>query len=242
MLKGFFWLGFFVLLFACNSEGRVEEGNGTVVEDSRTLEKFSSIEVDGNYTIELEQGEPGLVIKTDENLLPFIQTEVKGNTLRLKNTENKKGSDGINILIRYPELEELELSGAGSVTNRGTLQGKNLKIEVNGASMVDLEVEVRKVDLEISGASSVTFQGTAQQLEADLSGAGNLDAYELRVRDASVNLSGVGGAQVYVTDNLQAKVSGVGGIRYKGDPQNIQREVSGVGSIKSASADNNQAQ
>lgn len=242
MLKGFFWLGFFALLFACNSGGRVEEGNGTVVEDNRTLEKFSSIEVDGNYTIELEQGEPGLVIKTDENLLPFIQTEVKGNTLRLKNTQNIKGSDGINILIRYPELEKLELSGAGNVTNRGTLQGKTLEIEVNGAAVVNLEVEVKKIELEISGASSVTFQGTARQLEADLSGAGNLDAYELRVRDASISLSGVGGAQVYVTDNLQAKVSGVGGISYKGQPQNIQREVSGVGSIKPASADDEQIQ
>ena len=107
--------------------------------------------------------------------------------------------------------------------------------------MVDLEMEVRKVELELSGASAVTFQGTAQQLEADLSGAGNLSAYELRVRDAVVKLSGVGGAQIYVTDNLQAKVSGVGAIRYRGEPQNIQREVSGVGSIKAAETDNQEA-
>ncbi len=241
MLKGFLWLGFLPLFFACNGSGREVEGNGTVVEDARTVEKFSAISVDGNYSIELTQGEPGLVIETDENLLPLIQSEVKRNTLQLKSTENIKGSDGITIRISYPELDKIVLGGAAKVTNTGTLQAKKLEISVNGAALVELALDVNKLDLEISGASSVTFEGTSQQLEADLSGAGNLDAYDLRVRDASINLSGVGGAQVYVTDNLQAKVSGVGTIRYKGEPQNIQREISGVGSIKAASASDDEA-
>lgn len=241
MRKGFLWLGLLPLFFACNSNGRETRGNGTIVEDARTLEDFSSINIEGTYSIELAQGEPGLVIETDENLLPLIQSEVKRNTLQLKSTENIKGSDGITIRISYPELEKLELGGATKVSHTGTLKGKNLEIEINGASMLDLAMEVNKLELEVSGASSVTFEGTANQLQADLSGAGNLDAYDLRVRDANVSLSGVGGAQVYVTDNLQAQVSGVGSIRYKGEPRNLQRQISGVGSIKAASADDKEA-
>lgn len=236
MLKRFFWLGFLPLFFACNADDRAEQGNGTVVEEERSLENFSAITIEGSYTIELEQGAPGLTIRTDENLLPLIQTEVKRNTLRLSNTQNIKGSDGVTIRIRYPELEKLEVGGAAKITNTGTMQTGSLEIEVRGAAMVDLEMEVRKLELELSGASSVNFQGTARQLQADLSGAGNLEAYELQVRDAVVNLSGIGSAEVYVTDNLQAKVSGVGGIRFKGEPRNIQRQVSGVGSIEPASA------
>ncbi|AHM61472.1 hypothetical protein D770_16090 [Flammeovirgaceae bacterium 311] len=229
-------MGFLPLFFACGSDERAEQGNGTVVEEERSLENFSAITVEGNYTIELEQGAPGLTIQTDDNLMPLIQTEVKRNTLRLSNTKNIKGSDGVTIRIRYPELEKLEVSGAAKITNTGTMQTGNLEIEVRGAAMVDLEMEVRKLELDLSGASSVNFQGTARQLQADLSGAGNLEAYELQVRDAVVNLSGIGSAEVYVTDNLQAKVSGVGGIRFKGEPRNIQRQVSGVGSIEPASA------
>ena len=236
MFKRFIWLALLPLLFACGANGRVEEGNGTIVEEERQLENFSAIEIEGSYTIELEQGEPALLIKTDENLLPFIVTEVKGNTLKLKSKENLKGSDGIVVRISYPELEKLEVGGSANISNMGTLQAEDLDIEVSGAALVDLEVEVKKLSLDLSGASSVSFQGTARQLDADLSGAGNLEAYELRVRDASVNLSGIGSAEVYVTDNLQAKVSGVGSINYKGEPQNIQRQVSGVGSIKPASA------
>lgn len=234
MLKRFFWLGFLPLFFACGSDDRAEQGNGTVVQEERGLEDFSSITIEGSYTIELEQGAPGLTIETDENLLPLIQTEVKRNTLRLSNTKNIKGSDGVIIRIRYPELEKLEVGGAAQITNTGTMQARNLEIEVRGAAMVELELEAKKLELDLSGASSVTFKGTARQLQADLSGAGNLEAYELQVRDATVNLSGIGSAEVYVTDNLQAKVSGVGGIRYKGEPSNIQRQVSGVGSIEPA--------
>jgi hypothetical protein len=237
MIKRFFWLGFLPLFFACGSNERAEEGNGTVVEEQRSLEKFSTIKIEGNYSIELAQGAPGLTIVTDENLMPLIQTEVNRNTLRISNTKNIEGSDGVTLRISYPELERLEIGGAANISNTGTVEARNLEIEVRGAAVVDLEMEVRKLELELSGASSVNFQGAARQLDADLSGAGNLEAYELRVRDANVSLSGIGSAEVYVTDNLQAKVSGVGGIRYRGNPQNIQRQVSGVGSIEPASAE-----
>lgn len=239
MYKGFSRLGFLSLIFmlACNFRGELIEGNGIVVEEERALEAFSSIEIEGDYVVELEQGAAGISIQADSNLMPYIQSEVKRNTLVLKSTKNIKGSDGITIRVRFPELEELKVGGAGRVSNAGTLQANKLDIEVTGAAVLDLEVEVqRKISLEISGASEVSFRGSAQQLDASLSGAGNLNAYELRVRDASVDLSGVGGAQVYATDNLQGKVSGVGGIQYKGEPRNIQRQVSGVGSIEAAGA------
>lgn len=239
MIKGFSWLSFLflVFVFACNSGGKTVNGNGIIVEEERALEQFSAIEMEGNYTLELEQGDPRVVIQTDSNLLSYIQTEVSGNTLRLTSKENPKGSNGITIRISYPELERLQVGGAGSISNSGVLKARELEIEVNGAAELNLAVEIeRKLELELKGASSVELSGTAQQLDTKLSGAGNLSAYELQVRDASISVSGVGGAEVYVTDNLQAKVSGVGGISYRGEPQNIQRQVSGVGSISAASA------
>ncbi|EMR04326.1 head GIN domain-containing protein [Cesiribacter andamanensis] len=237
MLKHFLWLAVLPLLFSCNNNGNTVQGNGMVVEDQRSLEDFSAINVEGSYEIVLVQGPAGLLIQTDSNLLSYIQTEVKRNTLRLSSTENLKGSDGIMIRISYPELEKLTIGGAAKITGDGPISGRDLEIEVKGAAMVELDVDVRKLELQMDGASSLNLNGTAQQLDARLEGAGNLAAYDLQVRDASIHLSGIGGAQVFVTDNLQARVSGVGGIRYRGNPQNIQRKVSGVGSIEPASAD-----
>ncbi len=124
MTKDFLWLGFLCLIFvvACNSGKNTVEGTGNVVEEERALEAFTGIEVERNYILELEQGEPGLTIQTDDNLIPYIQSEVKNNTLVLKNTEDIKGSDGITIRVRYPQLEKLEVSGAGKISNNGVLQ------------------------------------------------------------------------------------------------------------------------
>lgn len=242
MLKRFFWLACLPLFFACNGNDRAIQGNGTIVEDQRTVEDFSSLEINGNYEIILSQGPAGVMIQTDSNLLPYIQTEVKRNTLHLTSTEELEGTDGITLRVSYPELEKLSIGGAAKITNEGTLSGRDLEVAVRGAGMVELNVDVRKLELNMEGASSLNLNGTAQQLDANLDGAGNLAAYDLRVRDASINLSGIGGAQVFVTDNLQARVSGVGGIRFKGNPQNIQRKVSGVGSIEPASADDEPVQ
>jgi hypothetical protein len=223
------------LLFACN-RGNEIAGSGTIVQEQRPLESFSAITVEGNYEIVLRHGAAELMIETDDNLLPYIETDVKRNTLRLSSKENIRGSDGVTIRISYPELENLTISGAAKITHEGTLSGRDLEIAVKGAAMLELDVDVRKVELNMDGASSLKLSGRANQLDAHLDGAGNLAAYELQVRDASIRLSGIGGAQVYVTDNLQARVSGVGNIRYRGNPQNIQRNISGVGSIKPADA------
>lgn len=231
----FLCLALLPLFFACNRSNEIA-GSGTVVEERRQLDSFSEITVEGNYEIVLRQGAAELVIETDDNLMAYIETEVKRNNLRLSSKESIRGSDGVTIRISYPELDKLTINGAAKITNEGTLSGRDLEIAVKGAAMVNLEVDMRKIELDMDGASSLNLSGKASQLDASLDGAGNLAAYELQVRDAAINLSGIGGAQVYVTDNLQARVSGVGNIRYKGNPQNIQRNISGVGSIKPSDA------
>jgi len=50
-----------------------------------------------------------------------------------------------------------------------------------------------------------------------------------------VRLSGLGSAEVNVTDELDASVSGVGSVEYHGRP-NLRRHVSGLGDVIPARA------
>lgn len=129
-------------------------------------------------------------------------------------------------------MEDIFLGGAVKLQNRGVLNSKNLSIRVKGAGMVDLNLQSGELNLEVPGSGSVSLRGKVDKQELSLSGAGNLAAFELESKDCDINLSGVGSAQVFVTNNLQAEISGVGNIRFKGDPQNISREVSGLGIIE----------
>ena len=74
--------------------------------------------------------------------------------------------------------------------------------------------------------------GAATSATIVISGAGPIDARELRVQTADVNISGLGGATLWVTDRLTGTISGGGSVSYYGSPQTTT-QTSGLGVFKS---------
>ena len=64
----------------------------------------------------------------------------------------------------------------------------------------------------------------------ELTGTGDLNAYDLEVRECIVMLSGTGDARVRVVDNLDVESTGTGDVYYKGQPS-IDVEITGTGSL-----------
>ena len=69
-----------------------------------------------------------------------------------------------------------------------------------------------------SGAGDVAAAGAVERLRLDVSGAGDADLAELEASDVQVTVSGAGDATCAPTDRLEADVSGVGDLGYRGDP------------------------
>ncbi len=224
------WLSMF--LVSCGDSVH-EEGNGTITEETRNVGAFFNLDIDGEYEIVLQEGtNPLITVRTDENLHQYVETKLDGNTLKIRNVENVKATGHTQLVITYQKLEDIILGGSAKLANRGVFNSEKLKLRVNGAGVIDLSLQARELDLKLSGAGSVNLKGKVDKQKLELSGAGNLAAFELESKECEIDLSGVGGAQIFVTDNLQAEVSGVGSIRFKGDPRNISREVSGLGNIE----------
>lgn len=230
----------FVVLFLFQACGdRVhEEGSGTITTEVRNVGAFSELNIEGKYEIMLQEGTtPLIAVETDENLHPYIETVVEGKTLRIRNVENIEPSEHTRLVITYRNIDEIRLGGAAKISNQGTLQTNELLIRVDGAGLVNLSLEAKELELKLAGAGAITLKGSVNEQRLELSGAGSLDAAELQSKTCNIELSGFGSAQVFVTDNLEAEVSGVGDIRFRGDPRNIRREVTGLGRIERVAVD-----
>lgn len=225
-----FWLC--LLLVSCG-ENVHETGNGTITEETRNVGAFFNLEIDGEYEIVLQEGSnPLITVQTDENLHQYVETKLDGQTLKIENVEKIKASEQTRLIITYQKLEEINVGGAVKLKNRGTLSSDKLKIRIKGAGVVNLSLQSQELELKLPGSGAVNLRGKVGKQKLELGGAGNLNAAELESKECEIDLSGIGSAQVFVTDNLQAEVSGVGTIRFKGDPRNISREVTGLGSIE----------
>ncbi len=187
-------------------------GNGRVKDQSRSIMEFDKIDVGGAFTLNVKVGSsPSLKITAEENLINYIRTNVKRNTLVIDTKKNISPRKEIYIEITTPSLRAVDVSGANNITVYGILGS-------------DFEVDV-------SGAGTVNLSGEVDRFRVDLSGAGSINARELKAKDVRVSVSGAASAEVYAKDYLDASVSGVGSISYYGDPAKIKTDVSGVGSI-----------
>jgi len=74
------------------------------------------------------------------------------------------------------------------------------------------------------------FQGETETLNADLSSAGDLDAYNLKAKEVDVSASSAGDAKVNASEKNNRK-SFKCGTYYQGDPKYVDTHSSSAGGI-----------
>ncbi len=212
---------------------KYKKGNGNVTLNEHELHEFRKINIGGDYNVKLFKAENNFIrIEADENLMSYINIEEKDSTLFVNSIHNLKSSKGINIEIYYVRLEELNSTGFSSIENIGTLKTDRILINLSGAGAIKLDVDTDWIGLNMSGAGAITLTGESGKMDCHIAGAGGLQAFGLECIDGKVNISGIGGAEVNVSNKLDAVISGLGGITYIGEPALIEKQVSGLGAVE----------
>ena len=191
-------------------------GSGNVVTETRPVSGFSAVSLRGMGSVIIDQnGSESLQISADDNFLPYLKTEVRGDTLYIEASDEAEGvvfTDVTDLTFRInaAALEAVELAGAGS-------------IEVN-----DLDTETWRVT--VPGAGSVTVSGRTTEQSVEMEGAGSYNAADLESKEATIRSSGAGMAVVRVSDKLDVTIDGFGSVQYIGDPV-VTQEINGLGKV-----------
>jgi len=203
-------LAFAVLALAtgCHLEGI--RGNGNVTTESRNVANFSEVEASGAFEIHWTGGPPALSVKTDENLLRYVETNVTGNKLRLHSRHSLRPTKGIKVTLSSPAMNGARLTGACRLT----------ATNVTGQGFY----------LDGTGATRVTVDGKVNELLASMTGASRLEAANLQTQTAELSISGAGRADVAVSNMLKVAISGAGKVIYTGKPT-IEKRISGAGMV-----------
>jgi hypothetical protein len=215
--------------------GPSERGSGNIIKQTRDVSDFTAIELDYPAQVFISQGNTVSVeIEADDDVLPGLKTEVRGDTLRIY----YKADDGdrfsptktVRITIVVKDLKDVEFDSAGELTIEG-LKTDGLEVSLSGAGNLELdEVDVKDLSVSLSGAGSMAASGTADDLRLVISGFGDFKGADLHGKTADINISGAGSATVWVDDELDASISGAGSVNYYGSPE-VTRQISGVGSV-----------
>lgn len=177
------------------------KGSGVTKVEKREVRDFKQIDVSGAIQLDVvAQKDFSVEVEADDNLLEHIVTEVKGETLKIYTKERLSMRGKIRVTVAMPDLTELEVSGVSKVT------AQNIKTD--------------SFKLNVSGASKIEVSGEAKDLTIDSSGASKINAENLKAANAKVDVSGASNITVNASEEVRADASGASKINYVGEPKN----------------------
>lgn len=203
--------------------------------EKRDVSNFSALSVSSAFKVEISVGSTeSLEIEAEDRYMDDIITEVRGGTLVIRirdSRDTKRMRDSPKAYLTVKSLDRINASGAVVLNTRDALKGKKLDLEISGATVINLEMEVEELYLESSGACVISLEGIAKEQVVKTSGATTYRAYDLESVNADIRVSGAGSANVYVTGKLDVHASGASSIRYRGGAS-INADTSGASSVR----------
>ncbi|MDP3970100.1 MAG: head GIN domain-containing protein [bacterium] len=210
---------------------------GETVTETRDVSDFSNIQLNGFGNLIIEQGsQEALEIETGNNLMKYIKTEVKGDTLVIEYKKAwlvglmmLKNHDETNFNLSVKDLDNISLSGSGDIVTED-FETTDLSIDISGSGDVDMNIQAKQLDSNVSGSGEFDLTGEVVNQSITISGSGKYRAFDLASQVAEVEISGSGEIELDVDDALDVSISGTGDVKYTGNPS-ITQSITGSGDI-----------
>ncbi len=221
MKKGLFLMLSFLSLTSCkmdlsNIDTKTIEPTSKIVTKTYKLQAFEKVKMECVGPVEIIQNETknGIVeLTAPDNYIDLYKFENKQGTLIIdfvKGNTNIR-SKKVNIKVYTSDLVKIENSGAA-----------NIKM-----SYLDTD----HLEVVNSGVGSIVIAGIADDVKLINSGVGSINTQAFKALNVKADVSGVGSISCYASERLDANVSGVGSLKYTGNPKYKNTRKTGVGSI-----------
>ncbi|WP_405604634.1 head GIN domain-containing protein [Polaribacter sp. Asnod1-A03] len=210
------------------------KGNGNTKIITRSTSNYDAIAIGGSFDVVLIKGNEGeITIEAEENILPYIETEVSRNTLKVKFKDNTNinTTKRMTVTIPYKSLESVSLGGSGSISCKSLIKSNDFKVSIGGSGNIDLKLDSGSIKASIGGSGSIYLEGNTNEFDCSIAGSGNINAYNLETDELNANVAGSGNIKTTVSSKIDAKVVGSGSIYYKGKPSNIKSKSVGSGDV-----------
>jgi len=230
-------------------------GSGDLSTETRDVSGFDAIVLENSGDVFVTIGKTEeLTIEADDNLLPYLTSEVKNGVLTLGTTPGRNINPTRPIVynVTVKELNNITLAGSGSI-NVEPLEADKMTVLLAGSGNISLqkldtsdleatiagsgnisvdELTAERVDATVSGSGDIRLAGETPTQKLGVCGSGNYLAGDLQSENANINIAGSGNATVWVTEHLTVTVNGSGNIRYYGKPS-VDHTDNGSGTLTS---------
>jgi len=212
------------------------EGTGDAISEKRAMSDFDELVLDCSADVHIRQNlikdNNNLEVVAQENLLPYIQTNVENGVLTITVAESIISTGKLEVHVNTNGLIRIASDGSGDISSKNTLRFEDLVIDHDGSGDIDLNLRGEELELTHDGSGDVRLEGGVEELDIDADGSGDVEAFDLSAKIVEVENDGSGDVNIHVKESLEVTNDGSGDVNYIGNPKEIEQINNGSGSIK----------
>lgn len=210
-----------ILFTSCKKEDDITPSYD-VTTVSKTIGGYSQLHVSDLFTVYVtfSDVEESIRIEANANLHQHINVEKRGDQLVIDMDDNitiDAGNIVLNVYITTKRLDAFYAAGATNIKLQNELDGKNLTVDLAGASAFSGTLQVDQLNSQVTGASNLFLEGNAQSFDLKAVGASNMTGYGFEANTLKADLEGACNVYLTVQQHMEVVARGASNVYYKGE-------------------------
>ena len=224
-------------LFSCNFDMNFNSGvrgNGEVVIENRTInEYFSAIKATEGLDVYLTQSDNESVsVEADGNLQELILTEVEDGVLKIHTKENIGSAISKKVHVSFKDISSIVSTSGSDVYSTNTIISERLDLKSTSGSDMKLDVNTSVLNCKSTSGSDLRLSGKTIRLIAEATSGSDIKAADLMAESSQVKATSGADITVNTSQELTAKATSGGDVKYYGNPKKVDKSDSSSGSVR----------
>jgi hypothetical protein len=196
-------------------------GDGRLVDVHPAIDgEFTGVAAGNSFEVEVEIGEPEVVITLDQNIVDanLVRVAIEDGVLVVRQCDDCRDfapSAGARVWVTAPRIDVVRALDESVVT--AETNEPDVVLESSGQSRLLASTGAQTISLHASGESVVELRGSSDELVAETSGDARLES-ALLTRTVTISASGSSRASVHASETVVVRASGESRVTVSGEP------------------------
>lgn len=225
--------------FSCKKENAWDcvKTAGKTISENRTLPPFHTIIIEDKIDVYLKQDQWNVLVKAGKNLIRNITTEVKSETLYIRNNNKcnfiRDPQKKVEAHIYLPELKYLKHTGSGNVYAINTFVQDTMIVRIESPGDVHLAIQTTYFGGSTHGNGDLYVSGHTKYFYYHYNGTNYIYARDLQVQNyVYLESHSVGHAYINLNNSgMDAALFTNGNIYYYGQASFLHYTYKGKGRV-----------
>ncbi|WP_026754362.1 head GIN domain-containing protein [Sediminibacter sp. Hel_I_10] len=221
-MKRFASLAFLLLSFTIGAQNPVLKDIGN----------FNEVKVFDLIEVNLIKAETNSVSITGDDI-DDVEVINNGGKLKIRMKLDKIfNGEQTFVAVYYTSLDIIDGNEGAFITSNELIEQDHIELRAQEGAQLKIGLDVNKVDIKAVSGGIIETRGKAVSQDITINTGGIYEGQDFETKNTTVSIKAAGEADVYASDDVDAKVLAGGNVYIYGNPLHIKEKTTFGGKIK----------